>query len=554
MKSHMRRGVRRIRQLAGLAGGAASARASSSSCVVESLECRKLMSADLTVTGLSITEVSAAAGAEIHTQFTYSNLGDAFEGEWNIELRLTSDEVWGNADDVVLSVEREREDLSGGQSSNEHESVDVPAGTAPGAYRLGIFIDSSGEIGENSEANNVAFSTDTIQITNGGGGGGGGGAVDLTLRGVTANPAPRPVGEDVQVAWTIVNAGGSFEGAFDQEVRLSTDTVWGNADDIVLGVQRESEDFAAGQTSDEDEGFVIPAGTAQGAYYVGVRIDSGGEITESDETNNIVFSPDAVVTVGPDEPGEDRNYSISGNGHHINDDDHSPGRDDATAMGRVRVDGRFGESEFEIHNFGSTELEIERVEIEGRNRRDFAIAVAPRAKLAPGESTTVVVRFDPSKGGVRNAKLVIDTSRDTTNAYEFKLKGNGVVPTDAPDAVVLGRRGNEIRDDDLSPGGGDGTRFRTLALGASQDRTFTLRNDGPQTLLLTTPLLRLTGAGAPAFSIITMPAASLAPGATTTFTMRFAPVALGKQAATIEILSNDPDEAVFNFRIAGRGR
>jgi len=648
--------------------------------VVESLERRALMSADLTVGALSIDEASASAGSEIHTQFTYTNLGDAFGGPWNIELRLSSDDVWGNADDIVLAVEREDEDLESGQSSTERESVIVPGGTAAGTYRLGVFIDSSGEITENSESNNIAFGSDTIVIsgggggggggvnltvgevsgalesgedeivvsytytntagafngffdqefrlslnevwgdaddivlgverevedlvsgqssaeneswalpagiepgayhvavmvdstaavtetnesdniawsvgtvTLGGGGGGGGGGVDLTLRGVVANPTPRPVGEDAEVGWVIVNAGGSFNGGFDQEVRLSLDNVWGNADDIVLGIEREIEDFEAGQSSEEDESFVIPAGTASGSYYVAVRIDSSGEVTESDEGNNIAFSAEPVVTVGSGGGGSGgRLYSIFGSGRHIEDDDVSPRRDDSTAYGLLRVDGRVRESEFEIHNFGSTSMEIERVEIEGRNRRDFVIAVAPGTTLAPGESTMVVVRFDPSKGGVRNARLVIDTSRDTTNAYEFKLKGIGAVPRNAPDATVIGRGGSLIRDDDLSAGGGDGTRFRTLEVGGTQERTFTLRNDGQQTLVLTTPMVRVTGAGSGAFTIVSMPAGSLAPGASTTFTVRFAPGAASKHAANIEVLSNDPDEEVFNFRVVGRG-
>ncbi|MCA9289086.1 MAG: choice-of-anchor D domain-containing protein, partial [Phycisphaerales bacterium] len=460
-------------------------------------------------------------------------------------------------DDIVLGVEREIEDLLAGQSSAESESWRVPSGIAAGDYFLGVFIDSTDVIAETDEQNNIAWSAQTVSVGSGGGGGGGGGEVDLTLERVIADPTPRPVGEDVHIAWTIVNAGGFFNGAFDQEVHLSLDNVWGNADDIVLGVEPEDEDFAPGQRSFENESFVIPLGTPEGVYYVGVFIDASGEIAESDEANNIAMSAEPVVTVGSGGGGggggsHERAYSVFGSGRHIEDDDVSPRRDDSTAFNRLRVDGRIREREFEIRNFGDDDLRIENVEVRGRHKRDFVIAVAPNQTLAPGESTVVILRFDPIRGGVRKARLAIETSRDTDDAYEFKVKGRGFVPTNAPDATVEGRRDREIRDGDLRAGGGDGTRFRSLELGEAHERTFTLRNDGVQTLILATPLIRLTGSGASAFSVLSMPAMILAPGASTSFTIRFAPETTGKFRSNVEILSNDPDEAAYTFRIVGR--
>ena len=486
---------------------------------------------------------------EINVSYTYTNAGTAFNGFFDQEFRLSLNQVWGDADDIVLGVAREVEDLSPGQSSIEDESWALPAGIEPGDYYVAVFVDSTAAVAETSEADNIAWSSTTIGVS---GGGGGGGGVDLTLRQVIASPEPRPAGEDANIAWTIVNAGGAFNGAFNQQVRLSLDTVWGNGDDIILGVEREDEDFRAGQSSVEDESFDIPLGTPDGVYYVAINIDSSSEVTETDEANNIVFSAEPAVTVGSGGPTSSRGYGVFGLGRCIDDDDVAPRRDDSTAFNRLRVDGRIREASFTIHNFGLDDMEIERYEIRGRNTRDFAIAVAPDASLAPGASTTIVVRFDPTRAGVRFARLVLDTSRDTNDDYQFKLKGIGLIPADATDASVLGR-GQEIRDDDLSPGGGDGTRFRTLTVGDTQDRTFTIQNQGATTLLFTTPLIRLTGAGAGAFSITTLPAASIAPGASTTFTVRFSPGAAQKYAANIEILSNDPDESIYNFRIVGRG-
>ncbi|MDP0501918.1 MAG: CARDB domain-containing protein [Verrucomicrobiota bacterium JB022] len=94
--------------------------------------------------------------------------------------------------------------------------------------------------------------------------------LDVVINGINAGAAMEP-------------AGGSH--FFDTEVRLSRDKVWGNSDDVILGVLEELQDldgngrFIYGQ--DFDMNFCMP----DGEYYLAVYVDSTRRYREiNDET------------------------------------------------------------------------------------------------------------------------------------------------------------------------------------------------------------------------------------------------------------------------------
>lgn len=87
------------------------------------------------------------------------------------------------------------------------------------------------------------------------------------------------------------------------------------------------------------------------------------------------------------------------------------------------------------------------------------------------------------------------------------------------------------------------------------DRTFTIRNDGSTALTLSgLPVVSLSGSGASDYLVVSQPGMSvLTPGAETTFTVRFSPTVIGPREAVVSLSSDDSDEAVFTFTIAGEG-
>jgi hypothetical protein len=81
----------------------------------------------------------------------------------------------------------------------------------------------------------------------------------------------------------------------------------------------------------------------------------------------------------------------------------------------------------------------------------------------------------------------------------------------------------------------------------AKDITFTVKNAGNATL----NIKQLVLDNSIGFSIAKMPAATVAAGGTTTFTLRMSTATVGTKSAMVRLLSNDADEATFNFNISG---
>jgi len=96
-----------------------------------------------------------------------------------------------------------------------------------------------------------------------------------------------------------------------------------------------------------------------------------------------------------------------------------------------------------------------------------------------------------------------------------------------------------------------GTRTVGILPGTSTDLVFTVRSIGNTVTLTGTPnLVALSGSSD--FSILTQPSSPLAPGATTTFTVRFAPATAGLKTVTLTIPSDDAGTP-YTVNLSGRG-
>ncbi len=113
-----------------------------------------------------------------------------------------------------------------------------------------------------------------------------------------------------------------------------------------------------------------------------------------------------------------------------------------------------------------------------------------------------------------------------------------------PEIVVEEPVGLDLVDDAASVGYGD------VLLDSNAVKTFTVRNTG------TTPLRNLAitkdGTNAADFTVSAI-STPVSAGGSTTFTVTFAPGALGARAAAIHIASNDVDENPFDIALTGTG-
>ena len=91
-----------------------------------------------------------------------------------------------------------------------------------------------------------------------------------------------------------------------------------------------------------------------------------------------------------------------------------------------------------------------------------------------------------------------------------------------------------------------------VAPGSYIDKTFTIENLGDAILNLSgSPIITITGPDAGQFSVIQQPSASIAPGSTTNFIIRFSPSSSGTKNASISIGNNDFNENPYNINLLG---
>ncbi|MBE7498473.1 MAG: cadherin-like beta sandwich domain-containing protein [Verrucomicrobiaceae bacterium] len=178
-------------------------------------------------------------------------------------------------------------------------------------------------------------------------------------------------------------------------------------------------------------------------------------------------------------------------------------------------------------------------------RVSFEVSTDAGTTYTPhGEGTRIAGGWEyvgalPVSGQLRaRAFCASGTSNGSTGVVGVETVFSGF---SVPDIVVEQPAGTNIAD-------GGAVVFGVVAPGSTADREFTIRNDG--TLDLTGLGITFAGIDPERFSVITPPVAPVAPGGSTTFTVRFAPQNSGGHTATMRIASNDFDENPFDVLLS----
>ncbi len=197
---------------------------------------------------------------------------------------------------------------------------------------------------------------------------------------------------------------------------------------------------------------------------------------------------------------------------------------------------------FVIRNTGVQSLNNLVVTGTGANVNDFRITQPKTKTLSNGSTTTFTVTFVPKALGDRIAELRIVSNDPDENPFNIALKGNSKLP----DIAVQHPTGTDLVS------GTSSVSYGSIASTSSATKTFTIRNTGLGNLGIDG--ISASGGDSKRF-IPSAPAKSfLAPGASTTFTVRFDPSGGGSFASTLVVASTDPDaEAAFKVKVSGFG-
>jgi hypothetical protein len=153
------------------------------------------------------------------------------------------------------------------------------------------------------------------------------------------------------------------------------------------------------------------------------------------------------------------------------------------------------------------------------------------------------VIFTPGAAGVRTAAIHLVSNDANENPFDITLTGTGGA---VPEIAIEQPAGTGLTD------GTAALNYGVVDVGqASAAMAFTIRNVGSANL--TGLSVTKDGVNATDFAVGTLGSTTLAPGASTTFSVTFTPGAIGSRTAAIHVASNDLDEASFDINLSGTG-
>jgi hypothetical protein len=201
---------------------------------------------------------------------------------------------------------------------------------------------------------------------------------------------------------------------------------------------------------------------------------------------------------------------------------------------------------FTIENTGSKTLEIDRIYTSNPDFTQFIIDTAETSSIVePGESTTFTLSFKPTNTAPLFVDLIIESNDPDETVLSLLIDGTGTGSAIPPDINV------KLGDFDILNGTGFHD-FGNVEVGNKHVDEFIIENIGWAELYVSD--ISLKSGDFIQFSIIasSIPL-SLSPGETTIFTIEFAPLGSSSYSAEVEIISDDPDETSYTFKLQGQG-
>ncbi len=261
---------------------------------------------DLVVPSLDIND-SVTAGELVQVGFSVTNPGSKSSGSYDTAFYLSSDPTIDLSGSILGRYPYES--LGSGSSMYYLRFIRIPDDTSPGRYFFGVMADPQNTIDEGDETNNACFAEITIETTvlpepapttpaptqkseileqdlqppEG--------KPDLSVVSVSAPESAEP-GTEIPISISVMNVGTAISGPFKIAYLLSQDKAI-DTSDVVLKTSGY-DPVAPGDTRSETKTQFIPSFQSEGAYYLGIVIDSQNRFDELRDDNNAGFSNEPV--------------------------------------------------------------------------------------------------------------------------------------------------------------------------------------------------------------------------------------------------------------------
>lgn len=233
----------------------------------------------------------ATAGSTASVNFKLQNNGSQNASQFTVDFYLSTNSTI-TTDDFFLG-QRVISGIESGKSTAElTQLLQLPgAGNAfwngTGTYYIGMVIDRDNNIAESNESNNsnrgVLLDKDSLTINVP--------QVPADLRGTNFNVVQEPLeaGDSFDLQFTVQNAAAGNAGPFSVRFYLSSNSLI-NSSDRLIG-QFSFNGLAGNSSQANSVNLTLPTdailyGNGDNTYYIGMIVDAGGAVAESNENNN----------------------------------------------------------------------------------------------------------------------------------------------------------------------------------------------------------------------------------------------------------------------------
>jgi Ca2+-binding RTX toxin-like protein len=194
---------------------------------------------------------------------------------------------------------------------------------------------------------------------------------------------------------------------------------------------------------------------------------------------------------------------------------------------------------FTVFNDGDAPLTLGNVQVPS----GFTLVDALPNAIAPGKSASFTVRMDTDGAGDKQGQVRFDNNDDNESPFNFFVSGRVNEPAPRPSEIVVLRADENVTDDQTT------VDFGTVTEGeAPRTRIFTVRNTGKGDLVLGD--VQVPGG----YTLVDGLPSRLAPGESTTFTVRLDAAGVGTKDGEMRFSTNDDDEDPFNIKVTGSVR
>jgi hypothetical protein len=252
---------------------------------------------DLTGKSFDLNKSVINVGDSFNLTFDIANLGGSTKDPFNVTFYLSNDKIIDkNSDPILRTITLDP--LTAKSSTDLLEltqdlvlpGVDSTYWRGDGTYYVGMKIDSDNRIAESNESNNIRWDDLIVNNTQ---------RPDLTAKDFDLTKSIANAGDSLNINFDVANLGGTTNAPFNVSFYLSKDDILDSSDKELLFT---TIDGLAGKSSTGplvfNQDFSLPGvndsfWSGDGKYYVFMKTDSGNDVRESNETNNL--SIDSII-------------------------------------------------------------------------------------------------------------------------------------------------------------------------------------------------------------------------------------------------------------------